>query len=95
MQKQTAKLCRSGQLNAKGEAVGTHFPYLHRTFIQLQRLLIIQHHLDTDTAVVFCPGHQTFLKQMETAMAKHPLFSNSSATDQDAATEVSKPILCY
>eukprot|EP00775_Hariotina_reticulata_P000483 gene483-752_t len=30
---------------------------------------------------------QTFLEQMETAMAKHPLFASSTPQEQDAATE--------
>jgi hypothetical protein len=31
---------------------------------------------------------QGFLQQMETAMAKHPLFAASSPAELDAATEV-------
>jgi hypothetical protein len=31
---------------------------------------------------------QGFLQQMETAMAKHPLFADTTPQEQDAATEV-------
>jgi hypothetical protein len=33
---------------------------------------------------------QGFLQQMETAMAKHPLFADTTPQEQDAATEVSR-----
>lgn len=38
---------------------------------------------------------QGFLQQMETAMAKHPLFADTTPQEQDAATEVrTPPLLC-
>lgn len=38
---------------------------------------------------------QGFLQQMETAMAKHPLFADTTPQEQDAATEVRAPsLLC-